>query len=236
MASHKPEGPPPKLPAPETNPQPAEVAKLQALARAAYAKANYVIPTDSSSIAFSKRVLALNPSDKYAQTLLADSVAGGKYQAQQAALHKDFATAHRVANALSQLLPGRSDIVELQKDISSAEKASQPAPAQAAPAPAFSLLVYHMHTEKAPADHGPYCLGTLSVLAQRIKFKGGSASDGQLHNLDIPCSDVREIKKNSRVAAKEGGFHVRTTSVNFNFAPQDGSPTQAASLASACSK
>lgn len=227
--------PPPPSPAP--NPKAAEVANLQNLAREAYARGNYAEPADSSAIAYCKRVLELAPNDEYARTILENSVNGGKYRAQQAIQAKDFATARQVANALDRLLPGRGDIAELQKDVEFAEKAEEaarrPPPA---PVPVVSFRAYHMHTDKAPADQGPYCLGTLSVLGGRIKFVGKSASDGQVHNLEFTCSEAREIKRNARVAAKQGGFHIRTASSNTNFVPEDALPIHAARLTTACSK
>lgn len=229
--------PAPPVPAPAANPQASQIASLQTLAREAYAKGNYAEPLEASAITLSKRVLAIAPSDDYAKKLLEDSVNGGRYQAQQAVTRKDFATAHRVAAALAQLLPGRNDVAELQNDITLAEKADEasrrPAPVAV---PVLSFRTYHLHTEKSPADQGPYCLGVLSVLAQRMKFKGESASDGQVHNLDFACSEFREIKKNSRVASRQGGFHVRTASTNINFAPEDSSAAHVSALASACSK
>jgi hypothetical protein len=181
--------------------------------------------------------LALAPKDEDSSTLLEYSVNGGKYQAQQAIQAKDFATAHRVANALAQLLPGRNDIKELQKDIEIAEKADEAARrAPAAPVATVSFRAYHMHSEKAPADKGPYCLGTLSVVGSQVRFAGESASDSQVHKLEFACAEVREIKKNARVAAHQGGFHIRTSSSNTNFAPQDSSPAHVSALAAACSK
>jgi hypothetical protein len=94
-----------------------------------------------------------------------------------------------------------------------------------------------MHSEKAPADNGPYCLGMLSVAGGHLKFVGQSASQGQrIDTLDIPCSEVREIKKNARVASRQNGFHVRTASTNINFVPEDSIAAYFAALAFACTK
>jgi hypothetical protein len=181
--------------------------------------------------------LALAPNDEYARTILENSVNGGKYRAQQAIQTRDFATAWQVANALDRLLPGRNDIAELRRDVEIVEKAEEaahrPPPA---PVPALSFRAYHMHTDKAPADHGPYCLGTLSVLGERIRFAGQSASDGQVHNLEFACSEAREIKKNARVAAGQGGFHIRTATSNTNFVPEDALPTHPSQLSAVCTK
>lgn len=209
---------------------------MQNLAREAYARGAYVEPLDSSALNYAKRALALAPNDDYAKTLLENSVNGGKFQAQQAIRAKDFATARRVANTLAQLLPGRSDISELQKDVDIAERAEEAARRPVVAAPILSFRAYHMHSDKAPADKGPYCLGTLSVLGGRIRFAGESASDGQVHNLNFACSEAREIKKNARVAARQGGFHIRTASSNLNFAPEDSSPAHVSTLADACTK
>jgi hypothetical protein len=181
--------------------------------------------------------LALAPNDEYSSTLLEYSVNGGKYQAQQAIQAKDFAAAHRIASALDQVLPGRKDIAELQKDIEIAEKADEAARrAPVAPVAAVSFRAYHMHSEKSPADKGPYCLGTLSVAGSQVRFAGESASDNQVHKLEFACADIREIKKNARVAARQGGFHIRTSSSNTNFAPEDSSPAHVSALAAACPK
>ncbi len=210
---------------------------FQNLAREAYAKGNYAEPPDANAIAYSKRALALAPADDYSKNLFDNSVNGGKYQVQQAVKRKDFATAHRVANALALLLPSRSDVNGLQEDIARAEKAEEAARNQKPGAGSqVAFQVYHMHSEKPPVDNGPYCLGTLSVSAQHMRFAGASASDGQVHNLVFDCADIRETKKNARVASKQGGFHVRTSSTNFNFAPKDAAANVVAALASACSK
>ncbi len=223
------------FPTPAANPKAAQITGLQSLAREAYAKGNYAEPVEANAITYSKHVLELAPSDGYAKTLLENSVNGGEYQAQQAIRRKDFATAHRVANALAQLLPGRNDIAELQKDISIAEAANDSA-RRSQPIPVVAFRAYHLHSDKAPEDGGPHCLGTLSVVGQEIEFRGESASDEHIHSLDFTCSDIREIKKNSRVASRQGGFHVRTASRNVNFAPEDSSREHVAVLASACSQ
>lgn len=229
--------PPPAPAARGTSPQAAQITDLQNLAREAYTKGNYAEPLATSAIAYSKQVLAIHPGDDYAKTLLENSVNGGKYQVQQAISGRDFATAHRVANALAQLLSGRQDLAGLKEDIVSAEKADDAARRPKGVAgSAVSFPVDHMHTEKAPADGGPHCVGSLSVTAQRMRFTGQSASDGHVHNLEFTCSEVREIKKNARVASKQGGFHVRTASANFNFVPKDSPVAVVPTLASACSK
>ena len=137
---------------------------------------------------------------------------------------------------MGQLLPGRSDVAGLKEDIVSAERAEAAAHRPPPVVPLASFRVYHMHTEKSPADNGPYCSGTLSVLGQHLKFVAESATDGQVHNFDLACSDIREIKKNSRVAARQGGFHVRTANTNYNLVPVDPSSSPAPALATACSK
>ncbi len=241
-ASHKPQGN--RAP---TNTRAAKIAKLQNLARDAYKKANYALPIQTSAIAYSKQVLALDPSNNSSRTLLAKSVSGGKYQVQQALKHKDFAKAHRVANAMGQLLPGRKDIAQLQQQVRIAERGAaaphsqkavpqQKAAARPKAVPKVSFTAYHLHSGKAPADHGPYCLGILSVSGHHLKFSGRSASSGEkVHKLDFACSDVREIKKNTRIASRQGGFRVRTVSARMNFAPRDSSLTHVSALASACS-
>lgn len=223
-----------KPPAEES--QSADIVNLQELAREAYAKGNYAVPVNASVIAYAKRVLAIDPADNYSMALLENGVEGGRYQAQQALARKDFATAHRVADALAQLLPGRKDIAGLKEDIAAAEGTPEAARRPQQSAPTLSFRVYHMHARKAPADHGPYCLGLMSVTASRLKFTAESASDGKLHNLEFACSDVREIKKNARVASRQGGFHVHTDSAHFNFVPEDPSAAILPALSSACPK
>ncbi len=220
----------------EASPQAVEMARLENLARDAYTKANYAAPVEVSAIAYSKRVLALDPSNNYSRTLLENSVIGGKYQAYQALKRKDFATARRVANAMAQLLPGRKDIAELQQEIRTREKAAT-APNRQEALAKVSFRAYHMHSDKAPADRGPYCVGFLSVVAHHLKFAADWATYGeQLHTLTFACSDVREIKRNLRVASHQAGFHVHTASGNINFAPQDSLATHISEVASACSE
>jgi len=223
--------------APAPSPRAQEIASLQNQARDAYAKGNYAEPQATNSIALSKQVLALDPANSYAKALLEDSANGGKYQVQQALVQKDFAAAHRVADALAQLLPGRRDIAELKEDIASAERADAEARHPKPAAPLVAFRAYHMHSEKAPADNGPYCLGMLSVAGGHLKFVGQSASQGQrIDTLDIPCSEVREIKKNARVASRQNGFHVRTASTNINFVPENSIAAYVSALAFACTK
>jgi hypothetical protein len=223
--------------APVLSPRAQEIASLQNQARDAYAKGNYAEPAATNSIALSKQVLALDPANGYAKTLLEDSANGGKYQVQQAILRKDFAAAHRVADALALLLPGRQDIAGLKEDIASAERADAEARRPKPAAPLVAFRAYHMHSEKAPADHGPYCLGMLSLAAGHLKFVGQTASEGQrIDTLDIPCSEVREIKKNARVASRQNGFHVRTTSTNINFVPENPITDYISVLAHACTR
>jgi len=223
--------------APAPSPRAQEIASLQNQARDAYAKGNYAEPPIANSIALSKQVLALDPANSYAKMLLEDSANGGKYQVQQALFRQDFAAAHRTAEALAQLLPGRRDIVELKEDIASAERADAEAHRPKPAAPLVAFRAYHMHSEKAPADNGPYCRGMISVTAGHLKFVGHSASEGQqIDTLDIACSEVREIKKNARVASHQNGFHVRTASTNINFVPEDSIAAYVSVLASACGK
>jgi len=224
------------------NPRPARIERLENLARDAYKTGHYALPIETSSIAYSKRALELNPSNNYSRVMLENSIKGGKYQVQQALKRKDFARAHRVANAMDQLLPGRKDIASLKQDIGIAERGATASHRQkAVPHPkagaTASFSAYHLHGDKAPADHGPYCLGILSVSGHHLKFSGRSASRGQkVHKFDFACSDVREIKKNPRIASHQGGFHVRTVSASLNFVPRDSSPKHVSALAPACSK
>ena len=235
----KPAPPPPPAPAaatPAANPQHAGIANFQNLARDSYAKGNYAEPAGVNAIAYAKQALAIDPNDDYSKKLLESAVDGGTYQVQQAIAKKDFGTAQRLADAMAQLLPGRGDVAGLKEDIASAQRAGEAAHRPQPVAPLASFRVMHMHTDKSPTDKGPYCEGTLSVSAGHLKFAGQSATDGQVHNFDFACSDVREVKKNARVASHQGGFHVRTTQANHNFVPADPGASPAPALASACSK
>ena len=200
-------------------------------------KGNYVEPRDANTIAYSKRVLAIDPADGYSKQLLEDGLKGAKYQVQQAVARTDFGTAHRVANALAQLLPGWHEAAALQEDIAAAERAAKAARRRpkAITGQEASFRVYHMHSGKSPADKGPYCVGTLSVSDGRLKFAGEEATDGNPHTLEFACSDVREIKKNGRVASHQGGFHVRTDSGNINFVPLDSASGIVPTLNASCS-
>src|SRR2546428_235534 len=240
------------------NPRPARIERLENLARDAYKTGHYALPIETSSIAYSKRALELKPSNNYSRVMLENSINGGKYQVQQALKRKDFAKAHQVANAMDHLLPGRKDIAALEQDIGIAERGATASRRQnavphpkagvtassrqnAVPHPkagaTASFSAYHLHGDKAPADHGPYCLGILSVSGHHLKFSGRSASRGQkVHKFDFACSDVREIKKNPRIASRQGGFHVRTVSASLNSAPRASSPRHVSALAPACSK
>ncbi len=142
-----------------------------------------------------------------------------------------------MADALGQQLPGRSDVTGLKDQIAAAERAAAAA-AKAKPAapPPVTFHLYHMHSDKAPADKGPYCVGTMSVSGSHLKFTPESTTDGKIHNLEFSCSDIRDIKKNARVASHQGGFHIRTHSGNFNFAPQDSTAAVVPALNAACSE
>jgi hypothetical protein len=223
--------------APATDPKTAELVRLQNLAFEACAKGNYTEPREASAIAYAQRALALDPSNDYTRTLLANSLQGGEYQVRQAISSKDFTTAHRIAEALAQLLPGESAVADLKADLARAEKAEEASRhTQQVPAPVLSFRVYHLHSGKAPDDNGLYCRGVLSVVAGRLKYVGETALDGQVHSFDIACSEIANVKKNLRVASRENGFHVRTASSNFNFVPEDASTSHILALASACSQ
>ena len=222
--------------APAANPRAEQIFNLETLAREAYTKGNYAEPPTANAITYAKQVLALDAGNDYARTILENSVNGGKYQMQQAIARKDFPNARRIADALAKLLPERRDVVELTEDIASAERADQAAQRPKAPTPTVSFRADHLHTDKAPADNGPYCQGSLSILEGRLKFVGETATDGKTHTFDFACSDIREIKKNSRLASRQNGFHVRTPATNINFVPEDSSAAHISSLASACSK
>ena len=196
-------------------------------------KGKYAEPGDESAIAYSKQVLARDANNEKAKSILENSVHGGIYKSQQALKQRDFQTARRVANALSEQLPGRSDIDALKQDITIAESAeSGKEPLEAA---RVHYRVYHLHSGKAPANDGPYCLGILSIAGGRLKFTAESTSDSKLHTIEFACSEVRNIRKNRRLAARQGGFHVRTRSANFNFAPQYPSVAPVLNLQNACS-
>jgi hypothetical protein len=231
-----------------TNPRATNIEKLEIQARDAYKKTHYVLPIDTSALAYSKRALAIDPSNNYSRMMLRISIDGGKDQVRQALKRKDFAQAHRLANAMAQLQPGREDVAKLKQDISIAEGGATVAhrqkavPSQkAAPRQkavrTVSFSASHLHGKKAPADQGPYCLGILSINGHRIKFSGQTASKGaKVHKFDIACSDVREIKKNASIASRQGGFHIRTGSATINFVPRDSSPAHISALVSACSE
>ena len=221
---------------PATDPKTAQVVSLQNLALGACAKGNYAEPRDASAIAYSQQALALDPSNAYTRTILKNSIQGGAYQVQQAILNKDFTTAHRIADALAQLLPGESTVADLRTDLARAEKAEEESRSTSQPpAPVLSFRVYHMHSGKVTGDKGAYCRGTLSVVAGRLKYVGETALDGQVHSFDFACSDI-EVKKNPRVAFWEKGFHVRTASSSISFVPEDDPAYHIRALASACSK
>lgn len=213
-----------------------QIASLTSQARDAYARGNYALPLDSSAIAYSKKVLALDPTDGPSKRMIEDSVKAGKDKVAQALGRGDFAGAQRLADALAQLLPGRSDVTGLKDQIAAAQRAAAAVtkPKSAGP-PLLAFRLYHMHSDKAPADKGPYCLGTMSVGGSHFNFAAESTSDGKVHNLEFSCSEIRDIKKNARVASHQGGFHIRTHSGNFNFAPQDSSVAVVPALNTACS-
>ena len=228
--------PTPAPTAPAVNPQAEQILKLQTLARDAYAKRNYAEPAAANAISYAKQVLALDAGNDYAKTILKDSVEGGKYQMQQAIARKDFTAARRVADAMAKLLPERRDVAELTQDIASAERADRSPPPPQAPTATVSFRAYHLHKDKAPADDGPYCTGSLSVLAGHLKFSSERSTDGKTHTFDLACSDIREIKGNSRLASRQNGFHVRAGKTTLNFVPEDSSAAHLPFLTSACSK
>jgi len=219
-----------------SNSRAAQIEELENLARGAYKRFHYVLPVDASVLAYSKRALDLDPLNNYSRMMLGNSIERGKYQVREAIKRKDFVQAHRVANAMARLLPGRKDIAQLQQRISAAEAGAAAARRPKAVS-TVSFSAYHLHSEKAPADHGPYCSGILTVSGHHLKFSGRSASQGQkVHKLDFACSEIREIKKNPRIGSRQGGFHIRTASATANFVPRDSSLTHISALASACSK
>ena len=227
----KPPSPAPKV-GPAGPPSPAE--NLYNLAREAYSKGNYVEPQEASAIAYAKRALALNSKDPYAQQLLEVAVQGGKYQVDQAIKSKDFVTAHRVVNAMAQLLPDRNDISERQKDVTDAEaaytRANRP---KVAAGPVLSFQVFHLHSTKAQGSH---CQGSLSVSAGVMSYTPVSTTDGTKHPMSFPCSTIQEIKKNSHFLAHRDDFHVSTASgATVNFLPEQSS-FDISALQSACSK
>ena len=192
-------------------------------------------PQEQSVIYYAKRALALDPNDAYAKQLLETGVQGGKYQVEQAIKSKDFVTAHRVANAMAQLLPGRNDIAERQKDIADNEAADAKAhrpKLMLAPAPIISVLVFHLHSGK---PQGPYCQGTLSVIGGRMNYTPESATDGHMHPMSFACSDILEIKKNPHVLGHHDDFHLHAASADVSFLPQH-TPFDISTLQSACSK
>ena len=214
-------------------PRPVEISRLASLAAAAYSEGKYAEPVDASAIAYSKQVLARDANNENAKSILENSVQGGIYQSQQALKQRDFQTARPVANALSELLPGRSDIDALKQDITIAESAeSGQGPLEAA---RVRYRVYHLHSGRAPANDGPYCLGILSIAGGHLKFAAESRSDAELHTIEFACSEVRNIRKNRRLASRQGGFHVRTQSANYNFAPENSSVAPVPGLQYACS-
>jgi hypothetical protein len=235
----KPAPPPEPAPAstqPEVDPKKAQLANLQNLARDAYGKSNFAEPSGASVIGYSTQALAIDPNDDYSKKLLQNAVDGGIYQAQQAITKKDFATAQRLADEMAQLLPGRKDVEGLKEDIASAQRAEEAAHRPKPVTPQISVHVMHMHTDKPPTDNGPYCEGNLIVIGGHLKFEVQSAPSGQAHPFDVACSDVREVKKNSRVASHQGGFHVKTKEANYNFVPAEPGTSPVSALASACSK
>jgi hypothetical protein len=230
---------PPPVPAPEiqSDPQRDQIRRLQGQAREAYAKGHYVEPAGTGAIAYSKQVLAIDPTDAYSKSLIDNGVKGVRYQVQQALARKDFPTAHRLANELAQLLPRRHDLAVVKEDIAAAEHAARaPHNASTNASQGLSFRVYHLHADKPPGENGPYCLGMLSASGSHLKFAAQSASDGQLHKIQLACSDIKDIKRNARVASRQGGFHVRAASGNYNFVPFDGSTEIVSALVSACSQ
>ena len=90
----------------------------------AYKKESYIEPPGESAIDYSKRILTVDPADQWARDMIASSVKAEKSLILNAAVEgKDFAAAHRKANALKQLLPDRNVGAELDKEITNLENA-----------------------------------------------------------------------------------------------------------------
>ncbi len=225
----------PALPAGRAaNPNAAHLDGLRRKAQQAFFTERYVLPADSSALTFVTQALAIDPNDAYSRSLLENAVGKGKDQVQRALTANDLGTARRVADTMFQLLPGRKDVAALRSQVAAAEAADADHRAASASVGVLNYNLYHMHTDKAPADGGPYCQGVLIVKGQTMRFTGKSATDGNAHTLDFNCASIREIGRNRRVASNQNGFHIRTDAANFNFVPADGSPTAVTMLSAAC--
>ena len=228
--------PKPAAAAPAPDPKAAQLVSLQTLALDACAKGTYVEPRGANAIAYSQQALALDPTNAYTRTILENSIKGGEFQVRQAIASKDFTTAQRLTDLLAQLTPGDSGVADLKADLARAEKTEEESRrASQAPSAILSFHAFHTHSGKGTGDKGSYCRGTLSVVGGRLKYVGETAVDGQVHSFDFACSEV-EVKKNLRVAFWEKGFHVRTSSGNMNFVPEDSAASNIRALASACSQ
>lgn len=195
----------PKLPKPAAEAAPAQpaaadsrltkIANFNQLAYDAYMKGKYVEPEGESAIAYAKQALGLDHDDAYpkeiayAKGIIESSVSRGTLFAQQAVKAKDFAAAHRLANALAQLLPGRNDIAELQKDIAKAEETNQPATYKE-PTPVLSFRVHHKHTVGS-------CVGSLTIGKGRVGYR----SENGKETFDFLLSEIMKPEK-----ALGGGF------------------------------
>jgi eukaryotic-like serine/threonine-protein kinase len=119
-----------KPPRPTIPPEPAtgarakEIAQLHELALEAYREERYVEPLGESAIDYSRRVLRIDPADQQAKDMIDTSVKAQKSAVLRAVEEKNFAAAHRKADALKQQLPDRDDGPELEREVTSLENAN----------------------------------------------------------------------------------------------------------------
>jgi hypothetical protein len=216
-------------PEPPAPPPPNEITRLQGLALDAYKKGSYIEPPGESAVDYSNGILKLDPGDQWAKDMIGRSVKAQRSVILRAAIEsKDFGRALQQASILRQRFPDLNDGEELEQDIKNA-KGPEPRPPAPPPPPAISLPVRYVHEDKTYQ-------GTLSVSGHQMKFVGQSTSAGPAQQFTIACSDIRDISKNREVFSHHGTFHVRTTSNNYNFVPEDGSSFNISALKSACSQ
>jgi hypothetical protein len=225
----------PRPPAPPVPPKPpadsrtTEIARLQGLVLDAYKKGSYIEPPGESAVDYSNHILKLDPGDQWAKDMIGRSVKAQRSVVLRAAIEsKDFDRALQQANVLKQRFPDRNDGEELERDIKNVRGPESP-PAPPPSLPTTSLPVRYVHGDKTYQ-------GTLSVSGHQMKFVSPSNSEGPAQQFTIPCADIRDISKNREVFSHHGTFHVRTTSNNYNFVPEDGSSFNISALKSACSQ
>ncbi|MGI0133769.1 MAG: hypothetical protein ACREBW_02265, partial [Candidatus Micrarchaeaceae archaeon] len=164
-------------------------------------------------IYFSDKALLLNPADAYTRDILMRARNGAMTQIRIALNAKNLLEARRLLDAYLKLVPSDPAGAAWQKKVTDAEEATKLRPS---PKPVLTMRATYKLEQRKYA-------GTLTVVSRHLKFNAEGSGNSKSGMLDIPCSNIKDVKSRQRfLHIGDPGFLVVTKTGRYEFLSRSG--------------